>query len=214
MMKNLARWLRHPSTVLALAMAAAPLAAHASQVYTYTGQFYTDVTGAYTNSMRVSGSFTLAQALAADLPATDITGLVTQFSFFDGLHTIDTGSTKTMVFSIGTDAAGGIDEFNIFLETGYPFPTSAADHRFRVQLSSSNVPTHAEAIDWQCMSVDFNNQCNGEFESQSGRDNNPNWLRVWISSAQADLPTPSTGLLVALALALLAGARRGAPPST
>ena len=57
--------------------------------YQYTGNNYTGIANnlpdgeSYTTSMSVSGSFTLASSLAANAAFSDISALVTSFSFFE-----------------------------------------------------------------------------------------------------------------------------------
>lgn len=100
-------------------------AARGDVTYTYTG----NALGAdppyslspFTTSDIVSGFFTLSTPLADDLAFTDITSLVTSFSFGDGLQTFTNSSTLTSeVFEVATDSTGAIDawEVDLFTSTG------------------------------------------------------------------------------------------------
>ena len=68
--------------------------ARAVTVYTYTGNNFlgiinnTPPDGTYTTSMNVTGSFTLQNALSANLPFSNIIADVLGFSFSDGRNTI------------------------------------------------------------------------------------------------------------------------------
>ena len=92
--------------------------------YVYTGGNYTNVTdsatvaGAYTTSMFVSGSFSLAAPLAANLSGANIDALLTSFTFNDGRTTL-TNTTSGVVFDflLSTNAAGAITAWNIAINT-------------------------------------------------------------------------------------------------
>jgi hypothetical protein len=90
--------------------------------YTYTGNslgpdppntFYPP----YTTSDSVTGYFTLNTSLADNLPnMTDITGLVTNFSFTDGVQTFNASSSLAdEVFEVATNNNGAIDGWEVFL---------------------------------------------------------------------------------------------------
>ena len=57
---------------------------------------------------RVAGSFTTAAALPPGLPATEVSGLVTSYSFSDGVHTYANADANVRVsgFQVSTDAGG------------------------------------------------------------------------------------------------------------
>ena len=92
--------------------------------YTYTGTLFTNITnvtpptGTYTDAMSVTGQFSVAAPLAANLGmGTDITGQVTSFSFFDGRNTITEVNAPLAnfdyTFLVTTDGAGNISGSNI-----------------------------------------------------------------------------------------------------
>lgn len=92
--------------------------------YTYTGSVFTSASGAYTTSMRISGSFTTNAPLAANLPGTEIgpsgADLVTSWSFTDGVNTFNEVNSMELYgdsafFSVATDSNGQITSFSIGL---------------------------------------------------------------------------------------------------
>ncbi len=97
------------------------LPAHAA-TYTYTGNDYTIIqdgpipAGTYDTTMSISGSFTVAVPLAANLNA-DITASLQSFSFFDGRHTITQLNASFIGFLVKTDATGGLITWQIQLLT-------------------------------------------------------------------------------------------------
>jgi hypothetical protein len=95
--------------------------ARATTTYTYVGNNYSgiidspDQPGTYTSSMFISGFFTVASPLPANL-AGDITADVVHFSFFDGRNTItDSDITFMKSFSLATDGSGAISAWFIQL---------------------------------------------------------------------------------------------------
>jgi hypothetical protein len=107
----------------ALAFLISSGAVQAISVYAYTGNNYNAITdntlpsGTYTTSMSVSGTFTLANPLAANLALTDITADVLGFSFFDGRNTITNATAFADVFRVGTTSAGTIAEWEVVVQT-------------------------------------------------------------------------------------------------
>lgn len=198
---------RASAALLGAACALLPPPAAAVYVYTYTGPTYTQVLpgngGPFTTSMRVSGSMTLDDPLPANMPGTVISGLVTAFSFSNGLETIDQDSaTNIKSFAVATDGTGAITVYSVLLATHYPTPAAAGDHRFDIRLSSGNVPQQSDSLVWQCLNT-FNGQCTGELEVESGRT--LGGLGVWVGSAVAGpIPEPSTLALTLLGLVALA----------
>src|SRR5262249_11148474 len=99
-------------------------ASHADVVYTYTGNTFNPnliaddvivaVPGSYDPTMRVTGTITLANALAPNLPLQDITASLLDYSFNDGRNTLDKANSQG-VFQIETDATGAILNWDIEL---------------------------------------------------------------------------------------------------
>lgn len=98
--------------------------ASADVIYSYIGNAYTDIVdvplppGSFDTSMRVTGQFVLADALPSDLPATDLTGQITSFSFSNGRVTLSSADpfVSLAIFSVGTDALGAIDAWTISVQ--------------------------------------------------------------------------------------------------
>jgi hypothetical protein len=89
--------------------------ARADTVYTYTGNAMTeganpDVCGG--GPCSITGSFTLATPLGADVPFSYSNITPESFSFTDGNQTIGTGS-YVLYFDLGTDASGDINAWVI-----------------------------------------------------------------------------------------------------
>ena len=108
---------------LLLFLLLASIAYSASAVtYVYTGKPFTQMTTApYTSAMKITGSFDTAAPLPANLawtlPGIGPTGsnLVTAWSFSDGVRTYTDQNSNAYFFSIGTDANGNINKFNVYL---------------------------------------------------------------------------------------------------
>jgi Bacterial Ig-like domain (group 3)/IPTL-CTERM motif len=129
--------------------------------YTYTGALYTSATPFtgpctaapctnYTTAMRVTGSFTTAAPLAANLNNVNIVALVTSFSFNDGINTYSSSDPNTRIrsFDASTDNAG-VPNTSMFIDlekwlTGST-PHTSADRwsQFEIDFSvnaQSNLP--------------------------------------------------------------------------
>jgi hypothetical protein len=108
---------------IALVMTSQTMSATADVVYTYTGNTYSafvedvgvKVSGSYDDTMRVTGTITLANALAPNLPLQDITASLLDYSFNDGRNTLNKANSISM-FQIETDATGAILHWDIELE--------------------------------------------------------------------------------------------------
>jgi len=92
------------------------LAAYADTVYTYTGNSFTTVQAPYTTSDFISGSFTVAAPLAANIPFAFANVTPLAYSFSDGLFTYTDKTSPALdsvVFSLSTNATGAINTWNI-----------------------------------------------------------------------------------------------------
>lgn len=108
-------WSLLPGLVMGLCLFAA--SAQADAIYTYTGTSFNVFSGADTCPpvCNISGSFTLASPLAANLPFGAITP--TAFSFTDGSITLTT-LTGVGRFEVATDSGGNVSFWEIALGGG------------------------------------------------------------------------------------------------
>ncbi len=81
----------------------------------------------YTTAMNITGSFTIASPLAANLSDSEIATQVTSYSFSDGINTYSNTNPNVRIFEflIFTDANGQITGSNIYLEL---FQTGSSPH--------------------------------------------------------------------------------------
>ncbi|HEV8398098.1 MAG TPA: hypothetical protein VGQ37_27670 [Vicinamibacterales bacterium] len=107
-----------------IAMLGVASEAGADAIYTYAGHSYTDIVdvplpgGTFDTSMSVSGEFGLASALPPEMPATDITSLITSFTFSNGRNTLTNLAPllNVALFSVATDAFGAISAWAISIQ--------------------------------------------------------------------------------------------------
>lgn len=107
----------------------------------YTGATYTTIdnhssctTGTcadYASSMRVAGTFTLADRLPPNFGPADVSGLVGACSFSDGVHTIASGQplARIVQFALQTDAGGVPASSQIGLEQWQAAPPHPSGSR-------------------------------------------------------------------------------------
>lgn len=94
-----------------LYLACAPVAS-ADTVYTYVGGPFTIFTGTLPAGVSsITGSFTVATPLAANLPLTLITPL--SWSFTDGATTAVTSAPSNFQFELSTDGTGAINNWSL-----------------------------------------------------------------------------------------------------
>lgn len=107
---------------------AAAFNANAAVVYSYTGNPYNSFDSTETSTplpfdstMFVSGFFSVETALAPNLDDIDTgTGLIPlDYSFSNGVETIDPSNIGAAFISLGTDASGAITEWNIFFNSPF-----------------------------------------------------------------------------------------------
>jgi hypothetical protein len=138
----------------------------AAATYSFTSSNYGTVTNFttctigpcanYTSSMKISGSFTVATALGANFSgATDISSLITAYSFSDGLvtYTNTDANARLYQFNVATDASGNISVASILIERWQSgsSPHSVGD---RVALVNLNGPSINQAENnLRCLTV-------------------------------------------------------------
>ena len=115
-------------TLFALVFLLASVPAQASVIYSYVGNPFTDIVdlpfppGSFDTSMRVTGSFELANPLSANLPLTDIGADVLHFSFSNGRSMLtELDSDLSTFFFVETGAAGQISVWDIILQQTLSF---------------------------------------------------------------------------------------------
>jgi hypothetical protein len=186
------------SAVVSLAVAPAAMAL----TYGYSGNNYTLIidnpvpAGTYTNAMSVSGSFTIAGTLAPNLGLTDISGLVTAYSFSDGRNThTQLNSAFVGAFNVATDGAGQIIEWQLTTADGPP-GVNPGDQR--QVILTSNIPGFV-------LDRGLLQECVGASGCQVRSDVGQvaNAAGVW-----GIVPEPSTALLLSAGLVAVAWGRR------
>ena len=105
------------AVALALALASAP-SAEASVTYTYSGKLFTAASAPYSTADSVTGSVTLASALAVGVRTFYSP---TSFSFSDGVQTISNANATNTVFQFGTDGSGQIADWQVQVRDGSNF---------------------------------------------------------------------------------------------
>lgn len=142
----------------------------AATTYTYTGTNYLTVSGGYTTSMQITGSFTTASPLAANLSNARIgpsgLNLVTSWSFNDGVQTLTNANSELLygnldAFDVSTDGLGNITAFSIGFMN--PVGTNTVGQLINLILirSSGSVSGSLAAIGATCASVTSGGVNNG-----------------------------------------------------
>lgn len=82
--------------------------------YSYEGGLFQTINGSnYDTSMRVTASFETSDPLDANLAAGDISSLLIDFSFNDGVQTISLDDAEIVSFNVSTNAQGVPDTWSI-----------------------------------------------------------------------------------------------------
>lgn len=130
----------------------------ASVTYTYVGNPFTSASGAYTTSMRVTGSFDTLIPLAPGLENRDVRASVLSYSFADGIQTLTDANSVLVSFRISTDSDGGITQWQITLwESPLTGSTGGTVRGIETNFDPGSV-TDAGFTGGTCLSV-LNGQC-------------------------------------------------------
>jgi hypothetical protein len=138
----------------AVLLIAAIAPVRAAVVYNYSGNNYTTIVddptllGAYSTNERVTGSFTLANPLAANLNLALFTApSFIDASFSDGRSTLNLGQLQ--LFRISTDAAGNITAWSISFNSGSAIVLAGQQQEF-IQTANFGSTVIDDALVRQC----------------------------------------------------------------
>lgn len=182
--------------------------ASAATTYAYTGPFYdsfNDFTtpcavgscANYTASMHLTGSFTTATPLAANLSSADVRSQVTSFSFNDGLTTYASSdpNVRLIFLDLSTDASGvpvSSDHFIVIQQwASGTSPHSAGDRLNEIFVD----PTPDDSHNLGCTTVGTQNGvadvCTGEIRDNSASEGETSTNGSWVVTAGPPGPGPS-----------------------
>jgi hypothetical protein len=170
----------------------------AASIYTYTGNDFTTATGpGLTTSDSISGSFTVATPLAANLDQVSITPI--SFSFTDGADVFSSSSPNIAVCScsplftdISTNASGNIINWDISFTLGELGSTSMNTEDANLGVIRGIVIEDSANFD------------NSEGDTASNSNDAGHWTTETASAA----PEPGSLVLLGMGLAGLAGVVR------
>lgn len=116
--------------------------AGAQATYSYTGHEFQIVRGSYTTSDKVVITFSLPTPLAAGT-TTDISGLVSSYTFSDGVQTLTQANSTLIDSSVTTDGSGAPLYWSLAaFET--PLPDTVGDPLYGITLGRTDVNIVAE----------------------------------------------------------------------
>jgi len=154
---------RLTSAVLGVALSGAAWAT----TYTYVGPNFTIVQGPnYTTAMSITGTFTTAAPLPANMSNTDIgpdgSNLVTAWSFSDGVNTFTQANSFPFAgpgqFTIGTDSLGNVNSFFIGLIS--PGPPNTVGQLLNSLTMASFSSVESQGINQNACTSLNGNRCN------------------------------------------------------
>lgn len=181
-----------------------------AETYTYTGLNFTDVEGAYTTDMSVTGSITTSSPIPPNSVNLDITPLITDWAFSDGVQTMSSANGDLLhqfvgpevpPLSFSTDALGNIISADIIVNL--PQPTALGETLSMIYTVAS-ISTDSGVLDAVCIEVS-NGLCIGYNIFEEGLSlgmvsSVGTWGPVTLPAASS-VPTMSIwglGLLIAL----------------
>jgi hypothetical protein len=160
----------------------APLLAD-SYTYTYTGDYFTSVSGPYTTSDRISIELTLSAPLGNNLTY-PIAVTPISFSFSDGVQTI-TNTTPDLsysAFEVGTNGSGVIDQWQVQADLG------------------ANTPAFIYSYDIAGLGAQDEASNGGYTPVASNGSFNASTAGIWASPGSSATPEPSSLMLLATGL--------------
>ena len=163
--------------------------AKADAIYSYVGNNFTifdpnTPSNIFTTSDSVSGSFSLASPLAANLNDFTVPNVLS-FSFSDGPHTFteSTADLRAATFGVSTDASGNMIDWQI--EIGTNFSSSGGHRAGLITNHLSNGASRDSGEFDECTDL----MCSGVVSDFGIRDFNPG---IWTEST-AGVPGPIAG---------------------
>lgn len=168
--------------------------------YTYTGNNFTVVAGAYTTSMKVTGSLTTSSPIPPDSIDFDISTILTAWSFHDGVQTID--STVGMLHPdipplFSTDSTGNV--ISVIQIVFYAPIASVVGERIDYIYVT---PTSDLAVsNGECFEVTDGVCSNGGPVNDSGQNDTTG---VWVTTHNS-IPVPTMSQLSLMLLTLMLG---------
>ncbi len=181
--------------VATLACALGPGALAAT--YTYTGNTYAGANGAYNTGMSITGEFTTAAPLAANLVGQDISGLVLTFTFSDGVTTITDADGTLAAFNtipgiqVSTDGSGDITAWAIFARD-LPLATAINDVNSIISTINSGMIAVQDqgADDSICTAVNGVPSCTSYSPGTQGTGINFSNPGSWVTTLPPPPPPP------------------------
>jgi hypothetical protein len=194
---------------LVIFLSSMSLTAHAATTYQYMGNDFDTifddvggvVAGMYTTSMSVMGEFSVSSALGPML-LTDISGMVTSYSFSDGRSTLTESNSAIDSFAVAIDGSGNISEWliDVFISD---FPVELDELLFSIRTFNVTLNVIDAGKVERC--IDSNTQsCFDEAEDAGAVLNNAG---AWSMSV-VDVSEPGTLPLLLIGLFGVVWARR------
>jgi hypothetical protein len=166
--------------------------------YTFTGTNYESVSGSYTTAMRVTGSITTSSPIPPNSVNIDISGILTSWSFFDGVQTISSVNGVTSPHqppTAATNASGTIIGVVIHAYSKPVATVVGQPQNYILLIAFQNISRHGSV----CANVRPNGFCGA---AQFGDAGVTNTAGVWQTVASTPIPTMSQWSLILLTLLL------------
>ena len=167
----------------------------AATIYTYTGQNYTEAIQVGTGpnvldtSMKVTGSFSLASPLPANMFFVEITADVLNFSFFNGHDTLTPANANFVHFAVQT-FAGQITDWDIILTTSSSLGTPFSGVLSWNASFSAIDPFDEGTVLSQCTHINAAGRCDNGNGGDARNSNQPGTWSVSLSDPAAT-PLPA-----------------------
>jgi len=174
-----------------------------AEVYSYIGPKYEDVNGQYTTDMRITGKLVTSSPIPPNVGGYDISGILTGWSFFDGVQTINSTNGTVHPSSppwVNTDASGNITSgFFYILRT--PIATVVGGLLDLIYI----VPSwNYSAVGALCITVP-DGICRGWDGNQTDSSAQVVQNGVWVTSDLPSTPIPTLSQWTLMLLALMLG---------